>query len=350
MRYTTKVPKKNRWPRRLTFVLLIGLALIIGATITVRAMYSQNLKPVSDSQQTQLVTIETGATLNTIADQLQKQGLIRSSWAFKLYVSSKQARSELQAGTYAFSPSQTIAQIVAKLTQGKVATNTVTILPAQRIDQIRAAFINDGFNPTDVDKALSPSTYANNPALVDKPASASLEGYLYPDSFEKTANTTAEQIIQQSLSEMQAQLTPDIRSAFAKHGLSTYQGITLASIVEQEVSKQTDRDQVAQVFLSRLQQNMMLGSDVTARYGSIVAGKTPSLTYDSPYNTLIHKGLPPTPISNVSTSSLRAVANPANTDWLYFVAGDDGTTHFSKTFADHQALTDQYCHKLCGSD
>lgn len=350
MRYTSKKPKAKRWPRRLTFVLLIGLSIVIAATAAVRVAYDKNLRPVSDSQQAQLVTVKEGSSLNEIADQLQKQGLIRSAWAFKLYVSSKQARADLQAGTYAFSPSQTVAQIVAKLTQGKIATNTVTILPAQRIDQIRAGLINDGFTPSNVDRALDPATYANNPALVDKPVGASLEGYLYPDSFQKTANTTAEQIISQSLSEMQGQLTPDIRAAFAKHGLSTYQGIILASIVEQEVSKQSDRNQVAQVFLSRLQQDMSLGSDSTARYGAIAAGKSPSLTYDSPYNTLIHKGLPPGPISNVSASSLRAVAYPSSTSWLYFVTGDDGTTYFSKTLDEHNAFTKQYCHKLCAAE
>jgi len=92
---------------------------------------------------------------------------------------------------------------------------------------------------------------------------------------------------------------------------------------------------------------MPLGSDVTAYYGSVAAGQKPSLTYDSPYNTLQHKGLPPGPISNVSQSSLNAVANPSNTDWLYFVAGDDGNTYFSHTIEEHEALTKQYCHKLC---
>jgi UPF0755 protein len=123
----------------------------------------------------------------------------------------------------------------------------------------------------------------------------------------------------------------------------------LASIVEQEVSKPTDRSQVAQVFLTRLQKDMMLGSDVTARYGAIMAGQSPTnLTFDSPYNTLKHKGLPPTPISNLSDSSLTAAANPAASNWLYFVAGDDGTTYFSTNLQDHQALTAKYCHKLCG--
>ena len=91
----------------------------------------------------------------------------------------------------------------------------------------------------------------------------------------------------------------------------------------------------------------MLGSDVTARYGAISAGLAPSLTYDSPYNTLIHAGLPPTPISTIDKNALFAATHPANTNWLFFVTGDDGTTHFTSTLQEHQAATAQYCHKLC---
>ena len=108
-----------------------------------------------------------------------------------------------------------------------------------------------------------------------------------------------------------------------------------------------DQAQAAQVFLTRLKMGMMLGSDVTAYYGSVAAGKSPSLTYDSPYNTLKYVGLPPSPISNVTTGSLQTVAYPATTKWLYFVAGDDGTTHFSTNLKDHEALTEKYCKKLC---
>jgi UPF0755 protein len=118
-------------------------------------------------------------------------------------------------------------------------------------------------------------------------------------------------------------------------------------MVEQEASNPADRAQVAQVFLSRIKQNMPLGSDVTAFYGARLAGQSPNVNYDSPYNTRLHPGLPPGPISNVTESSLQAVAHPAGTDWLYFVAGDDGNVHFSHTLEEHQALTQQYCHKLC---
>lgn len=340
---------QRRWPRRLTIVICVFILVVILATVGVRQLYSSKLQPVSNNQTTHLITVNEGASVDTIAKQLEKDGLIRSAWAFKLYVSSKQVRSDLQAGTYALAPSQSVAQIVAQLTHGKVATDTVTILPGQRVDQIRTALINDGFSKSSVDSALDVSQYAGNSALVDKPASAGLEGYIFPDSFEKDSNTTPKDIITQSLSAMQKQLTPDVRAAFAKQGLSTYQGLVLASMVEKEASRQADREQVAQVFLLRLRQNMTLGSDVTAFYGSQLAGQGNSTSYDTPYNTLIHKGLPPTPISNVSAASIQAVAHPADGDYVYFVAGDDGVVHFSKTLEEHQALIDQYCHKLCGN-
>jgi UPF0755 protein len=347
MRYTTRVHKR-RWPKRLVITLVMATILVVGSTAVVRHVYFEYLKPVtSTSQNAQLITVKQGASADQIAKQLKDAGLIRSPWAFKLYVSSKGVRNALEAGTYALDSGQSVAQIVSQLTHGKVATNLVTILPGQRLDQLRSSLIGYGFKVADVEAALNPSNHLANPALVDKPNNASLEGYIYPDSYEKTSTTTPQQIIEESLGEMNRQLTPDLRDAIAQEGLSAYQGLTVASIVEQEVSNQSDRAQAAQVFLSRLHNGMSLGSDVTAYYGAILAGRTPSTTYNSPYNTLIHTGLPPTPISNVSASSLQAVAHPAQTDWLYFVTGDDGVTHFSHTLAEHNAATAQYCHKLC---
>lgn len=348
--YTAKRPRR----RGLRRVLIVGVVLVCvfaAAATVVRHEYYGYLRPVSGSTQTKKVTIETGMRTADIADLLQQDGLIRSSAAFQWYVSSHGARSDLQAGTYELQPDMSLPTIVSILTNGRIATNTVTILPGQRLDQIRTALIKSGFSSADVDAALMPSNYPGTtyPALADKPATASLEGFLYPDTFDKDAKTTPQQIIAESLTEMGQHLTPDIRASFAREGLSVYQGVTLASIVEQEVSDSSDRSQAAQVFLSRLKINMPLGSDVTAYYGAILAGQKPSTTYDSAYNTLIHKGLPPGPISNVSDSSLEAVAHPANTNWLYFVTGDNGKTYFSKTADEHAQQTAQYCHKLCSS-
>jgi UPF0755 protein len=331
MKYTSRV-QKRRWPKRLIIAGAILLVMVLAAIIAVRHVYFDGLKPVGGTNQTaRLVTIESGATLNQIAEQLKKAGLIRSPWAFKLYVGSKNARDALQAGTYSLSPTQNVAQVVAQLSHGKVATDLVTIVPGQRLEQIRTTLLNYGFNAADVETALNPQTYLDHPALVDKPPAANLEGYIYPDSYQKNANTLSSEIIMQALSEMNKRLTPELRSAFAAQGLSTYEAIILASVVEREVPSQSDRNQAAQVFLKRLRGNIALESNATEHY------------FDS-YN---NPGLPPTPISNVSVSSLQAVARPANTDWLYFVSGDDGITRFSRTLAEHEANVQKYCHKLC---
>lgn len=348
MKYNAR-PSKNNFPRRVLWTIVIFVAGLVLATGVVRYIYNQNLKAVSPggNAKTSYITIESGSSAKQIAKQLKKAGLIRSTWAFEWYVNSKEARNVLQAGSYNLSTRQDIPQIVSQLTHGLIVTDLVTILPAQRLDQVKQIFERHGYSKAEVEQALDPKQYAGHPALVDKPEGASLEGYLYPDSFQKTSNTDLGLIVRQSLDEMNKYLTPSIRAAFTAQGLNTYQGITVASIVEQEVSNPTDRAQAAQVFLKRLRTGISLGADPTALYGAIVAGQKPSFTYDSPYNTHFHVGLPPTPISNVSESSLKAVAQPAPTDWLYFVAGDDGKTYFSRTQQEHEALTEQYCHRLC---
>ena len=345
--YTVNRRGRHHVWRRLLIIFVIFLILIVGGILVSRHVYDKGLEPVSSSQQTQVITIDSGSSTDEIAKQLIAKHLIRSAWAFELYVHSQNLGSKLQAGTYSFSPSEGTAAIVNTLIKGTVTTKLVTILPGRRIDQVRSDLINDGFSPTAVDKALQPNQYSDLSALAYKPASASLEGLLYPDSFERTADTDPSVIIRESLQEMGDQLTPTVQAAFAAEGLTTYQGLVLASMVEKEVSKPSDRAQAAQVFMKRYQTGATLGSDVTAFYGAIVAGKTPSVNYDSPYNTRLHAGFPPTPISTVSASSLQAAAHPASTNWLYFVAGDDGTTYFSTNAQDQQANVQKYCHKLC---
>lgn len=334
--------------RRVIIIVSICIALLAITGITARYVYSQNLRPVdASSQEVRIFTIEPGSTLDTIADQLADAGLIRSTWAFKLYASLHDVRGDLQAGTYSFSPSQSVSTIIAQLTGGKVATDTVTILPGQRLDQIKERLLNNGFEASDVERALSPETYAGHPALADKPPGASLEGYIFPETFQRTDTTKATDIVRRALDEMQQHLTSGLRDAFAARGLSMYEGLILASIVEKEAARQEDRAQIAQVLLKRLELDMPLQADPTAFYGAHLDGVRPSLNHPSPYNTYQHPGLPPTPISNVSASSLQATANPADTEWLYFVAGDDGRTHFSETLAEHEENTRRYCTELC---
>jgi len=339
--------KRKRWLEIGVVVLAVLVVLGIGITITIRRVYYDNLKPVSGSQKSQIIEIPIGSNPHEIALILEKAGLIRKSWVFEWYVRNSDFRDKLQAGTYSIRQSQSVEDIVVALTQGKVATDLVTILPGQRIDQIEKTLIAYGFSENEVQKALNPSNYIGQPALVDKPKGANLEGYLYPESFQITASTKLEDIITLSLDQMQIKLTPELRAGFVKQGLTVHQAVILASIVEQEVSNINDRPIVAQVFLKRFRQGMPLGSDVTAYYGAILDGVKPSVSHQSAYNTRLVIGLPPGPISNVSESSLKAVANPAKTDYLYFVSGDDGITYFSRTNAEHEALINAHCKKLC---
>ena len=341
--------RQSRW-RLVGAALLVMLLLAGGAALGTRLFYLDALKPVNAAaEMAQSVTIPKGAALSQIARQLKDEGLIKNVWAFTWYANSQGVHASLQAGTYSFSQSKSVAQIVAQLSHGKVKTDLVAIVPGQRLDQIRTTLVNYGFNDAAVAIALDPATYSGNPALADKPPGASLEGYIYPDSYQKNADTDPKHIVESAIGQMDRQLTPSLRKAYKAEGLSTYQAITLASIVEKEVSRPADRAQVAQVFLRRMSLGIRLDSDVTAFYGARLAGHELSVSYDSPYNTRLHEGLPPTPISNVTVGSLQAVAHPAKTNWLYFVSGDDGKTYFAHTLAEHHNNVVKHCIKLCSN-
>lgn len=305
-----------------------------------RNHYNKNLQPVSSSKQEVHVTILPGSSSSTIAKQLLGVHLIRSAQTFEWYVNTHNIRDKLQAGTYSFSESMSTGEIAEAIAKGEVATDLLTILPGQRMDQVRGNFIDAGFGAAATDAAFKASNYRSSyPALADNPASASLEGFLFPDSYQLTADTAPSEIVAESLKQMQKHLTSDIRTGLAKQGLTVYQGVTLASIVEQEVPSQGDRTQVAQVFLSRLKQGMSLGSDVTVTYARAV--------HNTAYDTTERKGLPPGPIGTISDGALEAVAHPANTSWLFFVSGDSGKTYFSRTFDEHKTNIAKYCHKNC---
>jgi UPF0755 protein len=326
--------------RRLLGLVVALVALIAVGSIAVHYSYSQRLKPVSSVSTSTYVTIASGTPPADIADLLYDEGLIRSPDAFVWYVTTHNQRDKLQAGTYRLAPSMSTPTIATMIANGKVASDLVTILSGQTLTDIRKMFITAGFKVTDVDTALRAEQYPNHPALADNPRGATLEGFLYPDSYQKNSATSPKQIVEQALAEMQEHLTTDIRNGFAAQGLTVYQGVTLASMVEKEVPSPGERGQVAQVFLSRLKQKMRLSSNVTKDYAEAVN--------DDSYDTYQVKGLPQGPISTISADSLRAVASPAKSDWLYFVTGDDKITRFSKTFEKHQEYIDKYCHKMCG--
>lgn len=341
------MPKKRISGSRF-FIILAAVILVfaLGSLAVLRVWYSNNLRAVSNDTRTSYFTVETGDTKHEIAANLHQKGLIRSSQAFETYLRSNEVNI-LQAGTYSLSPSMDVKTIVEKMEKGDVTKNLLTILPGKRLDQIKQAFIKAGYKQNEVDQAFNPATYTDVQILKYLPAHASLEGFLYPDSFQKSTDTPASTIVRESLDEMQKRLSPSIINNFAARGLGVYQGVTLASVVYQETDDSDYQPTVAQVFLTRIKQGMKLESNVTANYAADIAGVPRDVGIDSPYNTYLHEGLPPGPIGNVTDAALSAVANPSNTDYVYFIAGDDGKMHFSHTADEHADAIKQYCTKKC---
>ncbi len=343
-RQGVKVRRRRAWKWIIASVLL--------SLITVVAVlffwYQQNLAAIDKSNdEPVVVTIAEGMNDAQVGALLDSRGLIKSAIAYEIYVRLNGQVGKIQAGSYTLSRSMNISRIVNKLASGEITVDLLTILPGKRIDELRQSFIDAGFSETEVDEALDASQYEGHPALRAKPPLASLEGYLYPESFQRTATTPLKTIIEASLDEMAELLNDSYEQEVSVRGLTLHDAVILASIVEKEVNKQEDKPIVSQVFQTRLSIGMMLGSDVTAYYGAETLGLTRAVSTDTPYNTRLYTGLPPGPISNVSQGSLAAIAAPAASDYLYFVAGDDGVTYFSRTLQEHEALTTQHCIVLC---
>ena len=170
-----------------------------------------------------------------------------------------------------------------------------------------------------------------------------------------SGDATAKSAIQRALAEFdQVARKNNLEEKFKKRGLTLYQGITLASIVQKEsigcgVGTEVCEDQrkIASVFYNRMKAGMNLGSDVTYQYAADKLGVARDTQLDSPYNTRVHKGLPPGPIATPGLSALNAVADPAQTDYLFFLSGDDNVTYFAKTDAEHTANAKAHCRQKC---
>ena len=228
-----------------------------------------------------------------------------------------------------------------------------TVLPGETIFDIKNNLIKTGFTDSEVEAAFN-ADY-NYPMLKNRPAGATLEGFIHPETheFEKTA--TANEILDTFLSQMQDIINQNnLESKYSAHNLSLFDGITLASVVQKEASP-ADQATVAQVFLSRLNNGIPMGSDVTVSYAldvvdpnrQIYSDNHAALTVDSCYNTRLHAGLPCGPISNPSISALLAVAEPSDTSYLYFLTGDDGMMYYSYTEAEHIQNIYSHCQVLC---
>ncbi len=344
MRYVRGIRlKKNSWRWVAAASLILTVAILVFWRYSA-GWYSRSLRPLDPNGINRDFRVEQGASVLEIGDSLEMAGLIRSGRAFAIYV-ERQGDVVLKSGLYSLSPALSVPQIAAIIANGDVKSSLVTIPPGLRLDQVALKLVAAGFSKSEVDAALT-AEY-DHPLLKYRPAGASLEGYIYPESFAVTEDSQVKDVIRRAFDELYGLLDDDLRQAISRQGLSIHQAFTLASIVQKEVNQPQTQRQVAQVFLRRLKLGMPLGSDVTFFYAAAIANTEPSPNLDSPYNTRLHQGLPPGPIANFSISALRAVAYPAEGDYLYFVSGDDGNTYFARTLEEHQQNVAKYCSELC---
>ncbi len=344
--HNTKKPKKHRFKWAVPVV--AGLLLALLAT---GGYVWWSLQPRGGDGVDQRITIASGESLQSIAQNLKQHKLIRSALTFELYTRAVQAYPNIKAGGFVLSSKQSVPEILHKITSDEKGVYMVTIAPGLTLEEladpsIKNSLAAQGFTDQEIQAAYRASY--KSPLLRDKPAGASLEGYIFPETYRMDSHQTLQDVFERTFDELYGRLQRDkLIESYAAEGLNLHQAITLASIVQMEVTDKADQKQVAQVFLTRQKIGMMLGSDVTFMYAAKIMGVEPSVSLDSPYNTRRYAGLPPGPIANVQYSALEAVARPAPGDYLFFVAGDDGTTHFSHTTEEHEAKTRAYCTTLC---
>jgi UPF0755 protein len=339
------------------------VAIIITATLVFMITclifwYNIQLSPVSSNLgQLKKITIKAGYNSSQIGEELEKQSIIRSALVFDIYTRIISKNSLLQAGTYRLSPAESVQQITNHLINGNVDQFSITFYPGSTLtdktnkplsekQDVTTVLQNAGYSTQEIASALAISNIG--PLFVDKPAGTDLEGYIYGETYRFNAGATVEDILRTVFDEFYGVVESEgLVKKFADHGLNLYEGITLASIIQRESGNPDDQKQIAQVFYSRLSQGMVLGSDVTYQYAAAKFGLKSSPTLNSPYNTRINAGLTPGPISNPGLSALRAAANPAPGDYLYFVSDSSGKIYFAHTETEHEANIVNYCKENC---
>jgi UPF0755 protein len=320
-------------------------------------------RPAAATPHPMQFVVQPGSTARTIAENLQNAGLIGDARLFEAYVRVNGLAEDLQAGAYTLSPSMTLSEIANTLQHAVAPSIRLTIPEGWRLEQTADSLSASGvvvgaeyrklasdptWRPTSDGGGAGPNAYG---FLDSRPAGATLEGYLYPDTYELVKErASAQDLLRRQLDNFARLAAPAYEQAVAggELRLSLHQVVTLASIVEREAVLDDERPVIAGVYLNRLAKKMKLDADPTVQYAmgyQAASGqwwKTPvSLDeygqVESPYNTYLHDGLPPGPIASPGIASIRAVLHPAQHDYLYFVALPDGSGRhaFSRTYEEH---------------
>ena len=357
--FEEKPKKKKRrlkkWVRILLRVILVLFILLIVGIIALSFLFSA---PQSKSEVIEF-TIEEGQTVYQVGDKLKQEGIIRSEFAYKVYVKLNNVNS-YKAGVYKLDKSYPLKDIVSLLTGDyyKEEGTSITFKEGKNIRQI-ANEVSKHTNVSEGDflSVMEDDNYINE--LINKywfltddikndDIYYPLEGYLFPETYNFNKNVTAKEIIETML-DQEDEVLSKYKSKIDSSSYSVHEIVTLASLVEQEGIYDDDRKMIAGVFYNRLNAGMSLGSDVTTYYAAKVDLGERDLTSSeintyNPYNTRgpgMNGKLPVGPISNFSETSLSAVLSPTDSDYYYFVADKSGKTHFTRTYEEHQKLVNE---------
>lgn len=295
-------------------------------------------------------TVQRGATVSQIAAELAAAKLIRSALAFKYVLYESGAQNALQSGTYSVSAAlspRDLAQLFQKAPGDQVA---LRIIEGWRLSEVAAA-VHRTFpkiEPADFTAAAVVGA-RHNFVLAGLDPKTPLEGFLYPDTYFLRPDATPEQIVSLLLDTFEAKVGVTLRTAAAQRNMTIYDLVKLASIVEREARDRKESALIAGVYQHRLNIGMKLDADPTIQYAKGTWGELSldDLKLESPYNTYLHAGLPPTPIANPGLAALQAAAKPEDTDFLFFVAKGDGTGDhaFARTAEEQEANRVKYGNK-----
>jgi len=297
--------------------------------------------PYSATGNSEKITIKAGTTAAQLVEILQERKLIRSAWAFRYLARAQESDFKLYVGDYQLAPTMPPKEMIKRLISGAVAadTNRITIPEGYSTGQIIDLLVQKEMGSQEQFTKVVTEDGFDYPFLKDAPKGIHrLEGYLFPNTYDIPVKTTPHAVIELLLQQFRQELTPEVQKQLDTLKLSIPQWVTLASMVEKEAVKESDRPLIASVIMNRLKIKQPLQIDATIQF--LLDTQKPKLynkdlKIPSPYNTYLNPGLPPGPIANPGHASLQAALYPAQTEFLYYVAKKDGYHVFAKTYAEH---------------
>lgn len=323
-------------------LILIVSALIIIPLLCIGFWLQSFSTTALSPAQAVVIDIKPGSSFARIASQLEEAGIVSDARRFTLLARWSQATSQVHAGQYRFETAAKPGEVLARLVTGDIEKFQVTIPEGFNLREIALRLASTGIASADEFLALcSEASFLDELGV----AAATLEGYLFPETYTYTTATTPRQLLQAMVAQLRAQLSEELLTSAAAVNLDLHQLLTLASIIQKEAGNIMEMPLISSVFHNRLQRGIALQADPTVIYG--IADFDGNLTRKhlntpTPYNTYQKRGLPPGPIASPGRFALHAAANPVPSQMLYFVSRGDGSHEFSATLQDHNRAVRRY--------